>query len=130
VISALQSVRPPWNVNALAQAAGVAVLEDVAHLECSRVVVREAKGYLEREIARMGLKVFASAANFLLVRVGDAAGFRRSLLARGCCVRDCTSFGLPDCIRVGVKTVPECQRLIADMKEVLYETDLAPGLRR
>lgn len=118
IISALEKVRPPWNVNALAQAAGVVALEDRVHLERSRRAVLEAKGYLVRELTQMDLKVFPSAANFLLVQVGDAAGFRNALLARGCAVRDCTSFGLPEFIRIGVRTLPECQRLIVTMKGV------------
>ncbi len=112
IAAALRKVRPPWNVNAMAQSAGVAALEDDEHLERSREVVREAKAFLVAELSRLGFKVLPGAANFLLVEVGDAASFRTALLKQGLCVRDCTSFGLPQFIRIGVRTLPECQRLI------------------
>ena len=41
-----------------------------------------------------------TAAGFFLIHAGDAGALRADLLARGCLVRDCTSFGLPEHIRV------------------------------
>ena len=124
IISALATVRPPWSVNALAQAAGLASLQDQAHLACSRQEVGRAKRYLMEEIAALGFRVFPAAANFFLVEVGNAPAFRSALLARGCSLRDGTSFGLPEFVRIGVQTLPECKRLIAAMKEI------APTWRR
>ena len=43
---------------------------------------------------------------------GDAAGLRGWLARQGLFVRDCTSFGLPDCIRIGLRPVADCTRLI------------------
>jgi histidinol-phosphate aminotransferase len=40
------------------------------------------------------------------------------LLAKGMVVRDCTSFGLPQYIRLGIRTMADCQRLAAAMAEV------------
>ncbi len=112
VIEALRQVRPPWSVNAAAQAAGMAALGDAVHLERSLAVVREAKAYLLAELPRLGWRVVPSMANFLLVEVGDGARFRQQLLRHGCVVRDCASFGLPAYVRIGVRTLPECQRLV------------------
>ena len=100
----LSAFQPGWSVNALAQAAGLAALSDSEHLDAARECVRHGKAYLERELQALSLKVTPSAANFLLVDVGDAAGVRTELLCKGLCVRDCTSFGLPRHIRVGVRT--------------------------
>lgn len=119
VVRALEKVRPPWSVNAAAQAAGLAALADREHLARARREVAAARSYLAHELPRLGLRAIPSAANFLLVRVGDAAALRAALLARGCCVRDCTSFGLPEYIRIGLRTVPECGCLVAAMREVL-----------
>lgn len=119
VIGWLNRVRPPWSVNAMAQAAGLAALGAVHHLEEGRRVVAESRALLSRELPAMGLRVVPSAANFLLVRVGNAAGFRAALLARGICVRDCTSFGLPAHIRIGLRTLPECRRLLDATREVV-----------
>jgi histidinol-phosphate aminotransferase len=118
VIEVLRSVRYPWSVNAAAQAAGLAALADVAHLQRSLAVVQEAKRYLQAELSNLGLRVLPAAANFMLVEVGDGQRFRRQVLQRGCCLRDCTSFGLPTFVRIGVRTLPECRQLVAAIAAV------------
>jgi len=117
--AALGAVRPPWSVNAAAQAAGLVALADEAHLRRARQAVREARSYLTAALPKLGLAVVPTVANFLLVRVGEAAAFRAALLRRGFCVRDCTSFGLPRYIRIGLRPLPECRRLVAAIQEVI-----------
>ena len=118
IIRSLDAVRPPWNVNAAAIAAGLAALSDAKHLARGMEVVLQARSYLTSEFDRLGYKVWPSVANFLLVEVGDAAGLRRRLIERGLVVRDCASFGLPQCIRIGLKPVPDCRRLIEALEVV------------
>lgn len=121
VIGAMRQVRPPWSVNAAAQAAGVAALGDAEHLERSLAVVREARAYLLAELRRQGWPVVPSMANFLLVDVGDGASFRQQVLRHGCVLRDCASFGLPAYVRIGIRTLPECRRLVAAMASAQAE---------
>ena len=121
IIEALKRVQPPWSVNAMAQAAGLAALADQEHLERSLECVWEAKDYLVRELTNLGLAPYPASANFFLVDVDDASFIRSRLLERGCCVRDCASFGLPQFIRIGVRTVPECERLVAAVAAVVKE---------
>ncbi len=118
IISALDAVRPPWNVNAAAVAAGLAALSDDDHLARGRAVVVEARSYLTSELSRLGYKVWPSVANFLMVKVGDGAGLRHRLIKRGLVVRDCASFGLPECIRIGMKPLRDCRRLIEALVDV------------
>jgi histidinol-phosphate aminotransferase len=118
VAPALLASQPSWSVNAVAQAAGVAALADREHLRRGVSCVEESRGYLHLELKVLGYKVLPSVANFLLVKVSDAAALRKQLLSRGLCVRDCASFGLPEYIRIGMRTLPECQRLIAALREV------------
>ncbi len=121
VIDALSKIAPPWSVNSMAQAAGIAALEDTEYLEHSIKGIAEAKEYLWNALLSAGLKVYPSAANFFLVEVGEASEVRSNLMSKGICVRDCSSFGLPQFIRIGVRTMPECERLVEAMKEVLAE---------
>jgi histidinol-phosphate aminotransferase len=116
---ALSRVRPPWNVNAAAQVAGLAAVEEDEHVRRGREVVAEGRRYLAGELAALGLQVVPSAANFLLVRAGDGAAFRSALMEHGVCVRDCASFGLPAHVRIGVRTLPECRRLVDAAREVV-----------
>ena len=119
VVSAVRRLQPVWSVNAVAQAVGIAALNDEAHVAEARRTISEAKEYLCSELAPLGVPTTASAANFVLARVGEASKVRGDLLHRGIAVRDCTSFGLPDHIRIAVRRLEECARLIGCLKEVL-----------
>jgi threonine-phosphate decarboxylase len=54
-----------------------------------------------------------TAAGFFLIHVGDATAARRALLEQGCLVRDCTSFGLPEHVRVSPRPAAHNERLLA-----------------
>jgi histidinol-phosphate aminotransferase len=123
IIEQLRAVQLSWSVNALAQAGGVAALRHPEHVEHVRLVVQEAKQRLCAALAALRLRVIAGSANFVLVQTGEATRVRRRLLGRGILVRDCTSFGLPAYIRIGIRTWPECQRLVAALAETLEEHD-------
>ena len=70
-------------------------------------------GYeLAAAIAALGFPVSGSAAGFFLIEVGDPAAARRVLLAHGCLIRDCTSFGLPHHVRVSPRHPEQNRRLI------------------
>lgn len=119
VIEAVRRLQPEWSVSAAAQAAGIAALADTEHVERGRAAVAEGKEYLVSAIAGLGLEVQEGAANFILVRTGDATRLRSRLLGRGFAVRDCTSFGLPEHIRIGVRVRSECERLVEALAAVL-----------
>ena len=106
VVSAARCLQPAWSVNAVAQAAGFAALEDADHVAAARKVISTAKAYLYRELEGLGIPAVPSAANFVLVRVGDARKVRGDLLRHRIAVRDCTSFGLPEYIRIAVRLGP------------------------
>jgi len=113
IINALRRVCPPWNVNTVAQKAGIAALNDTDYLERCNREIRKAKQFLVDELSRIGFTMVPSETNFFLVKVINAKDFRTALLKRGLLVRDCTSFGLPEYVRIAARTMPECQRLIA-----------------
>lgn len=119
VVRATRQLQPTWSVNALAQSAGLAALDDERHIVAARKTISEAKQYLCRELGRLGVPFISSAANFMLVRVGDAHGVRSALMTRGLAVRDCTSFGMPQWIRISVRRPEECRRLVRALGEVL-----------
>jgi histidinol-phosphate aminotransferase len=118
IIAGMRRICPPWNVNAVAQQAGLAALAAEGYLRQCQARLKRAKGYLVAELSRLGLPPVPSAANFLLVEVGSAPGFRRGLLQRRMLVRDCTSFGLPGYVRISPRTLPECRRLVRAIKEM------------
>jgi histidinol-phosphate aminotransferase len=116
IIEVLRRVRPPWNVNVLAQKAGVAALRDDGYLERCKPKIKRAKQFLVDELGRIGFTVVPSATNFFLVRVGNGQEFRDTLLRHGILVRNCASFGLPEYVRIAPLTMPECRKLIATIQ--------------
>jgi L-threonine-O-3-phosphate decarboxylase len=116
VTARLARYQPDWSVNGLAQVAGLVALQDATYLPRAREAVQQAKNYLTTQLAALGFTVYPSAANFLVVPVGDAAAWRERLMRRGLFLRDCASFGLPDCLRLGIRSLPDCQRLVAGFR--------------
>ena len=117
IILVLRRVRPPWNINAVAQKAGILALNVDGYIEECGTKMQEAKSFLVQELTYLGLPPLPSQTNFFLVEVGNGAKFRQALLKRGILVRDCASFGLPNYIRLAPRTMPECHRLIAAIKD-------------
>ncbi len=110
---------PSWNVNGVAQEAAIAALTDRTHLKTSLehlALERQAFFHALRDI---GLHVVPSRTHFCLVEVGDARRVRQQLLVRKILVRDCTSFGLPQFIRVATRTRGDWQQLLFALQEVI-----------
>ena len=118
VIEALRRVRPAWNVNSLAQAAGLAALSDEGHLHQSIEALHRAGRILRDEIQALGWKPLPSAVHFFLMHVGNGAAFRSALLQHGILVRDCASFGLPAYVRIAPRRPEENARLITVLQKV------------
>lgn len=118
VIAALDKVRPTWNVNAMAQAAGIVALDDVSHLTQTLARVSEDKAALVASLEAMGLSPLPSVTHFFLCEVGQASVLRRSLLHRGILVRDCASFGLPTYIRIASRRPADNAQLIRALSEI------------
>ena len=108
----LRNAKPPWNVNACAQAAGLAALSDLAHHARVIDLLRTERDRLIGELRARGWTVEPTSAGFFLIRVGDATSARKTLLTSGCLVRDCSSFGLPEYVRVSPRHVPQNERLL------------------
>jgi histidinol-phosphate aminotransferase len=118
VLDTLRRARPPWSVNALAQAAGIAALQDTAHLASCLKRIAAAQYDLIAGLQALGLTPVPSTTHFFLLRVSHGAVYRQGLLERGILIRDCASFGLPAYIRVATRRPDENARLLAALAEV------------
>ncbi len=112
VINALSRVRPAWNVNAFALAAGLIALEDDAHLRRTLAALQAARQSLVTGLTALGWPSLPSAVHYFLVRAGDGAALRCALLERDILVRDCASFGLPAYVRIATRRPEENARLL------------------
>jgi hypothetical protein len=84
VIEVLNRIRQPFNVNALAQVAALAALDDQAHVERTRANNREGLAYLRGVCEKLRRAYVPSWANFLLIDVGDGARVYDALLRPRC----------------------------------------------
>jgi histidinol-phosphate aminotransferase len=121
VIEALAKVQPPWSVNAFGQAASIAALRDQEHLRTSLDQLRRLKEDLVRELTEAKMHLVPSRLHFFLMRVHTAQEWQRRLLEHKILVRDCTSFGLPDFVRIATQRAEENVRLVQvvmDLREL------------
>jgi histidinol-phosphate aminotransferase len=122
IISDLNRVREPFNVNAMAQVAAIAALEDRKHLDSSRELVNSGRIQLTEGLAEMGLAPVPDQANFFFLDIGvDSKQAFQALLKRGVIVRTGDIFGYPTFIRVTYGTAEQNSRFLAALKEVLGE---------
>ncbi len=119
-VALMNRIRQPFNVNALAQVAALAALEDESHvLECVRTI-EAGRHYLYDEFNNLGVKYVPSRANFILVDVGrSASDIYQRLLKEGVIVRPMTPFGMESALRITVGTPQENRRLVKALKTVL-----------
>ena len=106
IIDAMSAVRVPWSASSVAQCAAVAALEPEAtkHVEKTTSVLRREAGRLRASLSTLGYEIEESRTHFFTVRMRSAADARFELLERfQLLVRDCSSFGLPDRIRVAAR---------------------------
>jgi histidinol-phosphate aminotransferase len=126
LVELLDRLRAPFNVNALAQRAALAALDDDEHVFRTRAVTEEGRRYLSSELARLGLQCPPSAANFLLVDVRrDGAVVADALLREGVIVRPLGGPALATHIRVSIGTQRENERFLVALQRVLDRSGVA-----
>jgi histidinol-phosphate aminotransferase len=115
LIALLNRVRQPFNVNAIAQAAAVAALDDDEFAQQTADENRAGLVQLENGCRTLGLEFVPSVANFMLIRVGDGLRVFDILQKRGVIVRPVKSYGLPEWIRVTVGSREQNDRFLAEL---------------
>lgn len=106
----LDKVRPPYNINVLTEATALFALEHVDVLDEQAAQLRDERARLAAALGALpGVTVFPSDANFLLLRVPDAAQTFDRLLARKVLIKNVSKMHalLANCLRVTVSTPEE-----------------------
>jgi histidinol-phosphate aminotransferase len=134
--NAYATVNTPFAASEVACRAGLAALDDDEHFDQTVHVCQWARDYVRDAVV---VPTFESGGNFVLVDVstveaaaltGDdaavaggtetpAGAVTEALKHRGVIVRDCTSFGLPGCVRVTAGTENETRQAVRELNEVL-----------
>ena len=114
LIGYAQRVRLPFNVSRPAEVAALAALDDHEFVRRSLETNELGKAYLYPALAKLGLHVYPTAANFVAVAVpGTATEAYEAMLQRGIVTRSGDALGMPGRLRITIGT-PEQNALLIE----------------
>lgn len=121
VADVLNRIRGPFNVSAPAIAAGIAAINDRAHMEKAVAHNDEWVDWLTQKISALDLEVTPSVANFLLVHFPDKEGQRAAdadaaLKKEHIILRRVTGYGFPNALRLTIGTAEENRKAAAALE--------------
>lgn len=119
LIGLLNKVRQPFNISAMAQAAAMAALDDVAHIVETRRMVFQGLDFFARELPKLGIEMVPSGANFILCKTGHGRDVFLQLQKRKVIVRPMDPYGLPDHIRITIGTPSQNRAVLEALRAVL-----------
>lgn len=120
LISYMNRVREPFNVNTLAQFAALGAIDDEEHIHKTKEITKKGFEYLYSELDKIGMEYVKSYGNFILIKTPIKGNeFYNLLLKEGVIVRPVAGYGLPEYVRVTVGTELENKRFISSTKRVL-----------
>lgn len=126
VTNLLHSGKDPWNVNTLAQSAGVVALNDPTYQHRSKEFIGTVKMDLYHSLLAIpGLKPYVPSVNFILVNITDtkmtSEELRAAMASHNILIRDCSNYpGLSsEYIRVAVKGPEQNSRLVNTLQKVI-----------
>ena len=119
LLEAMQAAGQPWAVSSLAQAAGLAALDETAYVAQVRALIAQQRPRLTAGLRALGLRVLDGRANYLLFQGPETLG--DALRQRGVVLRSCSNYpGLDGSwYRTAVRTGPENDELLKTLAEVL-----------
>ena len=119
LLEKMRSAGQPWAVSSLAQAAGLAALQETAYAGAVRALIAEQRPRMAAGLRALGLRVMDGQANYLLFRA--TPDFGEKLRRRGAVVRSCANYPGLDAAwyRTAVRTAEENTRLLQIMGEIL-----------
>lgn len=121
VIEKMRLMQPEWSISGLAQVAGLRLLDSDFDVAKSLLTIKNEREYLERELGRLGIKVFPSDVNFLLIRVNAEDDLYEKLLENGIYLRKGENFpGLTDeYYRIAIRGHEDNKKLIDVLKSLI-----------
>jgi len=121
IISGLKISGPPWNVSTIAQAAGVAALEEKDYVAKSVIYIKEQRKYLIDEMRKLNIKVYESYSNYIFLKLTENIDLKDELLKKGILIRSCSNYRnvTNDYFRIAVKSEDDNKFLIGKLKEII-----------
>jgi histidinol-phosphate aminotransferase len=115
IIDVLNKVKPPYNINQATQDLALKALEEVGQVNDMIREIVAMRVALTEVFKRIPIveKVYASDANFVLIKIKEARRVYEYLLSKGIVVRDRSNVKLcEDCLRITVGTEEENTALV------------------
>ena len=122
LITALEKIRQPFNINSIAQAGALAALDDAEHMRRTRENNAAGLKLYADAFQKLGLEFVPSAGNFILVRVGEGQRVFEAMQKLGVIVRPMGGYQLPEWIRISVGTPEQNDRCVGALKTVLNKS--------
>jgi histidinol-phosphate aminotransferase len=121
IAAVFRKAQSPYPVNIAALVAARAVMQDRAFLRKTLSEFRHSRNELQRGLTNLGVRFFPSAANFILLNLGDRAKQVVASLARhGTLIRDRSSdFGGQGYVRITIGTLSQTRRVLRQLKQSL-----------
>ena len=120
LIQALNRIRSPFNASSVAQAAGLAALDDREHMARSIESNSREMKFVTEELTLLGVRYTPSVGNFLLIDTGrDCEEDFMRLLHEGVIVRPMKLYGFATSLRVTVGSHPENEQFLEALRRVM-----------
>ena len=119
VADMMNRVRQPFNVNSIAQAAAVASLADDDFVARSYALNQAGMAQLTQGLEKLGLEYIPSFANFISVKIANAAEVNQKLLKNGVIVRPVANYEMPEYLRVSIGLFSENAKFLAVLEQIL-----------
>lgn len=122
IIDVINRLKGPFNTSYAAQMAGIAAMRDTEYTAEQKRLNAEQRDNLTKALEGLGLEVYPSQANFVLVNFGTAeraAHVCKKLVdEHGIYVREVSNYNLPTCLRITVGTEEENTILLSALKQI------------
>lgn len=121
LVATLEKARQPFNINSIAQAGALAALDDTDHMRRTRENNTRGLQFFSESFRQLALEFIPSAANFILVRVGDGQRVFEEMQKQGVIVRPMGGYQLGEWVRITIGTPEENERCVSALRRALDE---------
>lgn len=127
LLDGIHSLRQPWSVSSLAQAAGEAALAETEYVENTRKLISSEREFLKMQLSSLGFYVYNSMANYIFFQdtrkeaVGENNLLYQQMLSKKVLIRSCSNYrGLDGTYyRICVKQRKENEEFLSILKTIL-----------
>jgi len=122
IISYFKKVKPPYNVSQLNQDAAIKAIENITQFEACKDEILNEKQRLTTALSnhKLVLKIYPSAANFILIEVTDADLIYTKLTQQKIITRNRNTY-VPNCLRISIGTKDENDLFLCALQKIANE---------